>query len=212
LLYKYETDFAKAARLAGQTREAVRWEHASKLRAITMDELMWDDNRGLYYDYNYVKKKKSGVSSLASFYPMWAGMVTDKQAKKLVSALHRFEQKGGLTATDSVPLGQFVIGSVPTQWAYPNGWAPLHFIVIRGLQRYGYHEDANRIAVKWLRTNLDWYNRHHVFLEKYNVVSPEKPPIKGVYPSPTGFGWTNSVFEVLCREFIDRAGSAIITP
>ncbi len=212
LLYKYESDFAKAARLAGNTREAVRWEHTAKLRSITMNELMWDESRGMYYDYDYVKKKRSGVSSLASFYPMWAGMVTDKQAKKMVNALRRFEQKGGLSTTDSLPLGQFVVGSVPTQWAYPNGWAPLHFLVVRGLQRYGYHQDAARIAGKWLKTNLDWFNEHGVFIEKYNVVSPEKPPNKGVYPSQTGFGWTNSVFEVFCREFIDSPGSAIITP
>lgn len=211
LLYKYETDFARAARILGNTREAVKWEHAAKLRAITMHELMWDESRSLFYDFNYVKKKKGTVSSLASYYPMWAGMVTDKQAKKLVNSLRRFEQKGGLSTTDSMPLGQFVMGSVPTQWAYPNGWAPLQLLVIRGLQRYGYHEDADRIAHKWLRTNLDWYKKHGVFLEKYNVVSPEKPPVKGVYPSQTGFGWTNSVFEVLCQDFIDHRGAAIIT-
>lgn len=92
---------------------------------------------------------------------------------------------------------------MPAQWAYPNGWAPLHFVTIKGLQRYGYHQDARRIAMKWLRTNLDWYKKHGVFLEKYNVVQPGKPPAKGVYPSQTGFGWTNAVFERLCREFID---------
>ena len=40
-------------------------------------------------------------------------------------------------------------------------------------------------------------------LEKYNVVQPDKPPAKGVYPSQTGFGWTNAVFERFCQEFID---------
>jgi len=101
-------------------------------------------------------------------------------------------------------VGSLVPGAVPTQWAYPNGWAPLHFIVVKGLQRYGYHQDARRIALKWLKTNLDWFNKHGVFIEKYNVVSPGKPPSKGLYPSQTGFGWTNSVFEKFCQEFIDQ--------
>ena len=47
-------------------------------------------------------------------------------------------------------------------------------------------------------------NEHHVFLEKYNVVNPEKPPQKGVYPSQTGFGWTNAVFERFCQQFVDK--------
>jgi alpha,alpha-trehalase len=205
LLYKYETDFARAARIFNDKREAARWDDAAKQRKDKMDELMWDRIRGLYYDYNYVKGKRGSVSSLAAYFPMWAGMVDEKQAAALVKALRRFENKGGLATTDALPLGQFVLGSMPTQWAYPNGWAPLHFVVIKALERYGDHQDARRIAMKWLKTNLAWFNEHHVFLEKYNVVAPEKPPVKGVYPSQTGFGWTNAVFERLCQDYIDRA-------
>jgi alpha,alpha-trehalase len=204
LLYKYETDFARAARIFGDKRGAAHWEDVAAVRKKNMDKLMWDRIRGLYYDYNFVKQKRGNVSSLAAFFPMWAGMVDDKQAAALVKALRRFENKGGLATTDALPLGQFVLGTMPTQWAYPNGWAPLHFIVVKALERYGYHQDARRVAMKWLKTNLHWYQQHHVFLEKYNVVSPEKPPVKGVYPSQTGFGWTNSVFERFCQDYVDR--------
>lgn len=204
LLYKYEADFARAARLFDDKREAARWDDAADRRKTTMNSLMWDRIRGLYYDYNYVKGKRSSTSSLAAFFPMWAGMVDAKQAAALVKGLRRFENKGGLATTDSLPVGQFVLGSMPTQWAYPNGWAPLHYVVIKGLERYGYHADARRVAMKWLKTNLNWYNAHGVFLEKYNVVSPDKPPLKGVYPSQEGFGWTNGVFERLCQDYVDR--------
>jgi alpha,alpha-trehalase len=204
LLYKYETDIAKYYRLVDNKREAAKWEEAAKFRKAVMDGLMWSNLKGLYYDYNYKKEKRGGVSSLATFFPMWAGMVDDQQAAQLVKALKRFENRGGLATTDSLPLNQYVPGitTVPTQWAYPNGWAPLHFIVIQALLRYGYKEDARRIAMKWLNTNLDWFKVHGNFLEKYNVVQPDKPPVKGVYPSQTGFGWTNAVFERFCRDFI----------
>jgi alpha,alpha-trehalase len=204
LLYKYETDFARAAHILGQKRESARWHDAAQQRKTAMNDLMWDRIRGLFYDYNYVKEKRGATSSLAAYFPMWAGMVTDKQAALLVKSLRRFEQKGGLTTTDALPLGQFMLGSMPTQWAYPNGWAPLHFIVIKALERYGYHKDARRIAMKWMKTNLQWFNDNHTFLEKYNVVSPEKPPLKGLYPSQTGFGWSNAVFERFCQDYVDR--------
>lgn len=204
LLYKYETDFARAARIFDDAREAAKWDDAAEQRKKVMDELMWDKLRGLYYDYNYVKKRRGSVSSLATYFPMWAGMVDEKQAASLVKALRRFENKGGMATTDTLPVGQFVLGSLPTQWAYPNGWAPLQFIVVKALERYGYHADARRIATKWLKANLNWYNQHGVFLEKYNVVAPDKPPIKGVYPSQTGFGWTNAVFERFCQDYVDR--------
>lgn len=208
LLYKYETDFAFLAREFGNDEEAREWEIVAEHRKAAMNKLMWDKLRGFYYDYNYVRKKRGQVSSLAGFFPMWAGMVSQSQAAIMVKALRRFENKGGLATTDVLPVGQFVMGSMPTQWAYPNGWAPLQYIVIKGLERYGYHEDARRLAMKWLRCNLDWFNQHGLFLEKYNVVSPDKPPVKGVYPSQTGFGWTNGVFERLCQDYIDTQNPA----
>lgn len=205
LLYKYETDFARAAAIFGNMKEVENWELMAANRKAVMDELMWDKLRGGYYDYNFVRQKRGTVSSLATYFPMWAGLADARQAEILVKALRKFENKGGLATTDNLPVSQQLVpGSMPTQWAYPNGWAPLHFIVIKGLERYGYHEDARRIAHKWLKTNLDWFNTHGVFLEKYNMVDPAKPPAKGVYPSQTGFGWTNAVFERLCQDYIDN--------
>lgn len=207
LLYKYETDFARAEKIFGHEAKAGEWLDKAVTRKLTVDHLMWSPSRDMYYDYNYVKERRGNVSSLATYFPMWAGMVSDEQAKELVKALRKFEKKGGLATTDQqfnqrVPTA--LNAAMPTQWAYPNGWAPLQLIVIQGLQRYGYHDDARRIAMKWLRTNLDWYKKHHVFLEKYNVVQPDQPPVKGLYPSQTGFGWTNAVFERLCQDFIDK--------
>jgi len=205
LLYKYERDFAYIERILNNETEAQKWDQAAQRRKVTMNKLMWSELRGLYYDYNFVKEHRGSVSSLAAFYPMWAGLVDEKQAARLVNSLKKFEQRGGLSTTDAMQVGDLVPGAMPAQWAYPNGWAPLHFIVVKGLQRYGYHEEARKIANRWLKTNLDWFNKHHVFLEKYNVAQPGKPPAKGVYPSQTGFGWTNAVFERFCREFIDTA-------
>lgn len=204
LLYKYEKDFAYVERLLSNEAEAEKWDEAANHRRMTINKLMWSELKGLYYDYNFLKNHKGSVSSLAAYYPLWAGLVDENQAARLASSIRKFEQKGGLATTDAKQVGELVPGAMPTQWAYPNGWAPLHFIVVKGMQKYGYEEEARRIAMKWLRTNLNWYNKHGVFLEKYNVVQPNKPPAKGVYPSQTGFGWTNSIFEYFCREFIDK--------
>ena len=204
LLYKYEADFTRAAEILGNKKEAKAWEITMHQRAETINKLMWDKNSSLYYDYNFTKQKRSRIGSLAAYYPLWNGMVTEAQAKKLVKNLSRFEYKGGLSTTDTPTFNRFMPYATAMQWAYPNGWAPLQFIVVQGLKNYGYHEEAKRIAMKWLKVNLDWFNKHHVFLEKYNVVQPHEPPAKGLYPSQIGFGWTNAVFERLCQDFIDK--------
>jgi len=203
LLYKYETDFARAAVILGDVAEAGQWQRAARRRRKAMNDFMWDRRRGLFYDYDYANGRRGTISSLAAYYCMWSGLATKRQAKSMVKAMRRFEHAGGLTTTDDIPLNQRFLGGMPTQWAYPNGWAPLHYVVVGGLERYGFKHDAHRVATKWLRTNLDWFNKNGVFLEKYNVVEIGAPPGKGVYPSQNGFGWTNAVFERLCREYVD---------
>ena len=204
LLYKYEMDFARYYRKKKDKRTAAKWEVDAEVRVKAMNKLMYSEFKSWYYDYNYQKKKRGGVTSLAGFYPMWAGMVTDAQAKKMVKTLKMFENRGGVSTTEVQPLNQYMPGVMPTQWAYPNGWAPLQFFVVKGLERYGYHDEARRIAMRWLHTNVKWFEKNHVFLEKYNVVQPEKPPVKGLYPTQTGFGWTNAVFERFCQDYVDE--------
>lgn len=202
LLYKYEVDFARACEILGDKPAASEWKHKAATRKKAMDDLMWGKLRGFYFDYNYQRQLLGDIWSLAAYYPMWAGMVTKDQAKKLVENLKRFEKKGGLTATMRPLIDtSAMFGSLKVQWANPNGWAPLHYIVVEGLKRYGYHKEARRIAVAWVKTNLDWFDKHGVFQEKYNVVNTKKPPVEGLYPSQTGFGWTNAVLIKFVEDF-----------
>lgn len=202
LLYKYEMDFAKAAEIFDDKKSIAKWQVLAHKRKKSMDELMWGKLRGFYFDYNYQRKVLGDIWSLAGYYPLWAGMVTPEQAKKIVDNLTRFKKTGGL-ATTARPLidTNILFGSLKPQWAHPNGWAPLHYFVVEGLKQYGYHEEARKIAVTWVKTNLDWFNKHGVFLEKYNVVNPKKKPVEGLYPSQTGFGWTNAILLKFTRDY-----------
>ena len=202
LLYIYEKDFARYAEIKNDAKTAQNWHEAAARRAKAMSELMWAKYRGFFFDYNYSKKEQGGVWSLAAYYTMWAGLATDEQAERLVDNLVKFEKSGGLTTTTRQLFDpSLLFGSLRAQWAYPNGWSPLHFIVIDGLRRYGYNDVARRIALRWISTNIEWFENHGEFLEKYNVVSPHKEPVEGVYPSQTGFGWTNGVLVRLIHDW-----------
>lgn len=199
LLYKYELDFAKGAQLAGDVAKAKTWQKRAHQRKLTMMDLMWDKGIGFMFDYDHVQDRRGGIRSLAGYYPMWAGMLTADEANRAMRQLDKFEHEGGLVTTHRyLPLPE----PIPTQWAYPNGWAPLHAIAIEGFRRYNHDEVARRIALKWLANNLNWFTKHGVFQEKYNVVRPHKTPAAGLYPSQTGFGWTNAVFAYLAREYL----------
>lgn len=202
LLYKYETDFARAAKIVGNKSSEKAWLKAAEHRREAMNKLMWGRLRGFYFDYNFQRKVLGDIWSLAGYYPMWAGMVTDEQAKRLVDNLSKFDKKGGLSTTMRPLIDTTaVFGSLKAQWANPNGWAPLHYIVVEGLERYGYHEEARKIARAWVKTNVEWFSRHGVLQEKYNVANPRKKPVEGVYPSQTGFGWTNAILLKFVKDY-----------
>jgi alpha,alpha-trehalase len=203
MLYKYERDFYRTALIFNNDYEANFWLSKSEQRASQINHLMWDRSSGLFYDYNFVDKKKASIRSLAAYFALWSGVANDFQAEKLKNNLLYFEHQGGLVTTDFLPEKYQNKNFLNFQWSYPNGWAPLHFIVVEGLKKYNYFEDANRIAMRWLKTNLAWFEQNDNFLEKYNVVNVAKQPAIGIYTSQIGFGWTNAVFERFCQDFID---------
>lgn len=197
LLYKYESDFARGAELTGDNERADIWKERARKRAEAVSRYLWHQDNGFFFDFDYITQKQSNVWSLASYYTMWSGLATAEQAERLVANLRHFLQRGGLTATAHSHEWD---GDLPTQWAYPNGWAPLHWIVVEGLRRYGYHQEAGQVARLWISSNLEHYKRSGVFREAYNVVDPSLPPRPGLYPPQLGFGWTNAVFIDLARK------------
>jgi alpha,alpha-trehalase len=201
LLWRYERDFATAALILGEPDEAEGWLHLAVKRRSAMKKYLWDDEAGFWFDYNFMTGEKSTVMSLAAFYPMWVGMMSDADAARVMKHLPKFEAEGGLTTTTNQPE---IKTSIPAQWAYPNGWAPLQLLATEGMEKYGYHTEAERIARKWLRVNLRVFEKSGVFYEKYNVISPDELPLEGVYPSQTGFGWTNGVFARLAQRYLSR--------
>lgn len=198
LLYKCETDFARAALILGKPQEAEQWEQLAKERKQKVDAYLWNESAGFYFDYNYQTGQRSKVWSLAAYYALWSSMASKDQAAQMATHIEKFEEYGGLSTTLEYP---HVAEPRPAQWTYPNGWAPLHLLTIQGLAKYGYEHLSIRLAHRWLNNNLQHFIKSGEFYEKYNVVDITAPPKDGVYPNQIGFGWTNAVFTILAREY-----------
>lgn len=200
-LFKYETDLATMAEILGHEPEAVQWHKASRQRQTTVNTLLWDEQTGLFYDYDYAKEQKGSIKTLAAYTALFSGLATQEQAEKLVANLPLFEFDNGLSCT--------AVEDTPTehkQWTYPNGWAPLHDLVFEGLLRYGFKEEALRIASKWVHTVEANFESKDVLYEKYNVVHLHELPEHAIYPDQEGFGWTNAITYKFIR-FLDSHAS-----
>ena len=195
LLYMMEKDMAEILEIVGKGAEAGMWRTRAEERAERMNRLMWDARDGLYYDYNFEKKGTRRYPFLTTFYPLWAGIASAEQAARVRKALGKFERAGGLR-TSTNKSGD--------QWDAPFGWAPLELIAVEGLRRYGYNDDANRIAEKFLSMVQKEFRRTGTIVEKYDVerrASDIQGQVQyGYRTNEVGFGWTNGVFQVLAGE------------
>jgi alpha,alpha-trehalase len=193
ILYARELDFAWALSLLGAADESRYWRAAADERAGTMRELLWDPEKGYFFDFDWKREERCGCITLAGFFPLWAGLATPEQAREVVVRwLPRFLMPGGLvTSLDPFP---------GRQWAYPNGWAPLQWLAADGLDHYGFSAEATEVRKRWCNTCAHGFTALGTMQEKYNVVEPHREPEHGLYGLVEGFGWTNGVFVDFVRK------------
>ncbi|HEX3798022.1 MAG TPA: trehalase family glycosidase [Verrucomicrobiae bacterium] len=191
LLFQYETDFALFAKLLGDGEAEKKWQAKREERRKNMFEVLWDNDAGYFYDFDYRRGRRSNVRTVAGFFPMWSRLATPEQAARIVAThLPFFEMNHGIVTTEQ---SRGETKDFSKQWEWPNGWAPLQWIVISALEKYGFHDEALRIARKWVDLVNRIFLENKVNFEKYNVVDGSRAT-PDRYPDQAGFGWTNSIF------------------
>jgi alpha,alpha-trehalase len=195
LLYRMEMETAEILDLVGRAHEAPPWRKRAADRAAAINRLMWDEAAGMYRDYNFVQHRTRTYEYLTTFYPLWAGFASKEQAARVISHLAKFERTGGLR-TSTYRSGD--------QWDAPFGWAPLQWIAVEGMRRYGYQREADRISKRFLAMVEHVFRRRGTIVEKYDV-SSGRADIGGemrfgYHTNEPGFGWTNAVYTALYDE------------
>jgi alpha,alpha-trehalase len=187
LLYRYERDLHDFAAALGKTADATQWAQAAAARKAAMDKYLWRPAQGIYMDYDFVAGKPSADPYLSTFYPLWAGAASAAQAQALRGKLALFEQRGGLAMSTR---------TTGAQWDAPYGWAPTNWLAIKGLDDYGFHADARRIAGKFMATVDRGYADDGTIREKYNMAQGNAAVqiTAGYTQNVVGFGWTNGVY------------------
>ena len=195
LLHTLEAQIAELAAASGDTATAAEFQRHAAARQAAINRWLWHEAAGAYLDYDWQLGQPRTLCA-ATTAPLYAGLANERQAW-LVAATVRAQllAPGGL-ATTLVPTGE--------QWDQPNGWAPLQWLAIRGLARYGEVALANEIGRRWLCTVAGLYERKSKLVEKYDLRAlPDGTPHGGgggEYPLQDGFGWTNGVTRKLLHD------------
>jgi alpha,alpha-trehalase len=230
-LYKYETDFSRlieahfggSLECHGKIFTSEYWDQKSEARKNRVNELLWNEERGLYFDYNFRKKQQTSFISATVFTPLWAQLCSPEQAEKVVrTAIPLLKEKGGIASCDKKSSGEISPSRPQKQWDYPNGWAPHQIMIWKGLQNYGFHTELQELVYRWLfmiTKNAVDYNG--TIPEKYDVVSATHKVFAEYgnvgtefqYITKEGFGWMNASFQyglsLLDTPFIEKLNGLV---
>lgn len=231
MLYKYETDFAELIqnefdgvfKCNSNTYTNDYWLKKAEIRKVVVNKYLWNEDKGLYFDYNVKTKKQSNFVAATTLAPLWANLCSKEQAEKLVaSALPLLKEKGGIAGCTEESRGNISSYRPQRQWDYPNGWAPHQMMIWRGLNNYGYFDEAQKLIYRWLfmiTKNAVDYNG--TIPEKYDVVSVTHKVFTEYgnvgtdfeYITQEGFGWMNASYQyglsLLEKIYIDKLNMLI---
>jgi alpha,alpha-trehalase len=190
LLFGYEEFLYKAAGKNNWNFKKLYSDRLEKRKEL-INKYLWNEEKGWFFDYDFINGKQSDVYSLSGLQPMFFRIATPEQAEKMVKNLPLFEREFGMATTNERP------GCREFQWAFPVVWPPLAYITVMSLDMYGYKKDAQRIARKFIDVNTRLYKKTGRLFEKTDAETGELSNAE-YSPAPM-MGWTAGVFAALAE-------------
>ncbi|BAP58872.1 periplasmic trehalase TreA [Candidatus Tachikawaea gelatinosa] len=192
LLYHLEKTLEKANKKSNNLHIAKMYSDLANKRLKAINRYLWNEKAGYYSDYNWKKNKLNTFLSAATVFPLYVKAANNNQAIKVGKIVEKkLLKKGGLVTT-TVYSGQ--------QWDYPNVWAPLQWVAVKGFEQYNNVRLSKLIGLNFLKNVETIYQKKHKLFEKY-IAEGEGMAKGGEYLLQDGFGWTNGVTLMLLDKY-----------
>ena len=165
----------------GKTKEQNEYQQHAKELTKLINNVFWDEKDGFYYDRNEKTGKRIRVKSVAGFFPLWAGVATPAQARRLVREHLLNEKEFWLpypVATYAKTEPDFYEGTKRGECNWRgSAWIPANYMIFHGLIKYGYDKEARELADR-----------------TYKMVLDRNPVSREYYDSETGQGYGMNPF------------------
>jgi putative isomerase len=172
LLYRELLAYGALLEELDRLPEANRWRGRAQDLADAVNEHLWDERDGTYYSADLALRPIDPsdwlhrgaprhwsslllrVDSWSSFLPLWAGIPSAEQAERMVGRLRdprTFAAEHGVrTLSRLEKMYDLRASNNPSNWLGPI-WGISNYLVFRGLDKYGYGDDARDLAERTVR-------------------------------------------------------------
>lgn len=188
--------------LISNTRAAREWWALAKIWRRSIDDLLWNDKDGIWYDLDAELGEHRKYFYPTNVAPLWAKCVeSDKLIPYSRKVIEYLKASPGLHYPGGIPTSLDHTGE---QWDFPNAWPPLQSILVQALDGTNLPEGkamARDLAELWVRANYKGFKKNDEMFEKYDAEHPGEFGGGGEYIVQSGFGWTNGVVLELLNQF-----------
>lgn len=152
ILFRADEDLRALALILNQpTDEIDVW--LSRMRS-NFDSRFWNERKGLYYDYDLRSERSIQVNTITTFLPLFAGVASKAQAEHLITS--HLTDPSEYAPQDGIRYGVTTTARTEPTWEprrYWRGpvWIITNWLLMEGLQRYGYDDLADNIRQDTLR-------------------------------------------------------------
>lgn len=139
-------------------------------------ENLWDPYAGRYFSRDFVTHNLIKVPSVATLLPLYGGSISKERAAQLVALLENSQLFGSDYPVPSAPLNSSYFHP-KLYWQGPS-WVNINWLIIDGLERYGYKDHAAALR----ETTLEMVGKSGCY-EYFD-------PLDGSAAGAPNFSWT----------------------
>lgn len=201
---------ARIALISDRFDEAAEWRLRAQALAALVNERMWDEETGFYYDL-VADGSLLKLKTVVGFLPMWAGIASEEQCGRLLQ--HLSDPREFATAFPVPTVAADEPSFSDDMWRGPT-WINMNYLIFRGLMRNGFMAQANELRQVTLREIQRWYGARGAIYEYYDCQGQTEPRLlhrkggvgrKGGYGMGTiaDYGWSAALYVALSNEGIE---------
>ena len=182
----YLAKMTKVLKLAGEEKN---WNEQSGKLKKQIQTQFWDDSSGWFYDTSIDGKDLIKEMGCEGFLPLWAEVASIEQAKSIKNNLLNPRTFNTFVPLPTLAANQPKFKPDNGYWRGPI-WLDQSYFGIKGLEKYGYQNEANQLAHKLI------HNAEGA-LEKGKSIRENYHPITGKGLECENFSWSAAHYLML---------------
>ena len=174
----------KMSKELGREQETDWLKEERALLGELVNNQLWDEKTAFYYDADRTGNLL-GVKSVGAYWTLVAGLVPEHRAERFIAHLDNEKEFKRPTRIPTLSADHPEYERLGGYWR-GGVWAPTNYMVLKGLEKYGYNDLAYEIACNYLETVVEVFKNTGTVYENY---SPEEK--RQGFPALDEFvGWT----------------------